>query len=245
MVNSIKKLRDVCQKSVLPVNTWYQVHVGRKISIYLTWLFIKLGVSPDAVSIGIIPFGLFVTYFFTLGTYYGFLIGGLLLQFWYLLDLSDGEVARYHKQRSAKGSFLDKVNHIFVHPAIFLSMGIGFYNKFNNPLFILLGGITACALLMQDLINLHKLVALVRYKVVKDIQIGVDETKEIPGSLFHKIFKKITSWIYKVPGMMNIITIATIFNLTYYVFLFYSFTFLILVIIKTSYNISIPRDRFK
>jgi len=59
------------------------------------------------------------------------------------------------------------------------------------------------------------------------------------------LFTKISAIIYKVPGIMNIITIAAFFNLFYYSFLFYAITFPIMILIKLIYNLSLPDHKFK
>jgi len=62
--------------------------------------------------------------------------------------------------------------------------------------------------------------------------------------LKRSLFKKITQIIYKFPGIMNIITVAAIFNQLYWVFLFYGFTFPIMILLKILYNLRIPNNKF-
>ncbi len=240
MVESIKKLREICQKPVIHLNTWYPRKVARKISIYITWLFIHFKMSGNIASIVMLITGLIATSFFTLGTYFGYLMGVLLLQLWFILDHVDGELARYWKKTSAKGIFIDKLNHHIVHPFIFLSLGIGLYRQFSNPLMLILGAFTAYFLLLQDLINIDKRDSLIGYKLSKN---KVNKYKK--SNIFGVLFTKTSAVIYKIPGMMNIITIAAIFNLTYYTFLFYAITFPIMALLKLIYNLSIPSDKFK
>ena len=240
MVESIKKLREICQKPVISSNTWYQRKFIRRISIYLTWLFIQFRISGNVASIIMLITGIIATSFFTLGNYSNYIMGALLLQFWYVLDHIDGELARYWKKTSAKGIFIDKLNHHIVHPFIFLALGIGMYRQFNNPLMLVLGAFSAYFLLLQDLINIDRKDSIIASKIFKT-------KKELDEKLSFKglIFKKTSAIIYKIPGMMNIITIGAIFNLTYYIFLFYSVTFPIMVLLKLIYNLSISSDKFK
>ena len=240
MVESIKKLREICQKPVIHLNTWYPRNVARKISIYFTWLFIPLKISGNAASIIMLITGLIATFFFALGGYWNYFIGVLVLQLWFILDHVDGELARYWKKASAKGIFIDKLNHHIVHPFIFLSLGIGMYTQFNKPLMLILGGVTAYFLLLQDLINIDKKDAITASNIFKT-------KKELKQKLGFRniIFKKISAIIYKFPGIMNILTIAAILNLMYYAFLFYAITFPLMVLFKLIYNLNIPNDKFK
>ncbi len=240
MVESIKKLREICQKPVLNSNTWYQRKVTRKISIYFTLLLIHLGVSGNVASMIMLITGLIASSFFTLGNYSAYLAGVLLLQFWYVLDHVDGELARYWKKTSAKGIFIDKLTHHIIHPFIYLFLGIGLWKQLNNPLMLILGSFTAYFLLLQDLINIDKRDSLIASNINKT-------KKELnqKSNMFGALFTKVSLIVYKVPGLMNILTLAAIFNLLYYVFLFYAITFPIMILIKIIYNLSIPDNKFK
>src|SRR3989344_2984761 len=192
MVESIKKLREICQKPVIHLNPLYARKVTRKISIYFTWFFINLRVSGNTASIMMLIIGLIASLFFTLGNYYYYIIGVLLLQFWYILDHVDGELARYWKKTSAKGIFIDKINHHIVHPLIFLCIGIGLYREFNNYLMLILGGFTAQFLLLQDLINIDKKDA------VSVLNTGIKKIVKQKVGLKNLLFTKISAIIYKV-----------------------------------------------
>ena len=239
MVESIKKLREICQKPISHSNTWYQRKFSRKISIYLTWFFIHLKISGNTTSILVLITGIIAPLFFILGNYLYYVVGVLLLQLWYLLDHVDGELARYWKKTSAKGIFIDKINHHIVHPLIFLCMGIGLYKEFNNYLMLILGGFTAYFLLLQDLINIDKKDA------VSIFNMGIKKVVNQKFGLKNLLCTKISAIIYKVPGMMNILTIAAFFNLFHYAFLFYAFTYPIMILIKLVHNLNIPYNKFK
>ena len=240
MVESIKKLREICQQPVLHLNTWYPRNFARKLSIYVTWLFIHLKISGNAASIIMLFTGIIASYLFTFGTYWYSFTAVLILQFWFILDHVDGELARYWKETSAKGIFLDKLNHHIVHPLIFLFIGIGMYKQFNNSLFLIAGGFTAYFLLLQDLINIDKRDSIFESKLIKS-KIKLQEKIDFKN----KLFRNISLIIYKVPGMMNIITLAAIFNLLYYIFLFYVMTYPIIILLKLINNISMPNHKFK
>lgn len=239
MVESIKKLREICQKPVINRNTWYPRIFARKISIYFTWLFILFKIKTFPVVVLMWLSGIFASYIFTFGSYPYYVVAVLVLQFWFVLDHVDGELARYWKEVSAKGIFKDKLNHYFVHPLIFLGIGIGMYRQFNNPLMLVFGGFTAYFLLLQDLINIAKRDSVNALKTKN--RTNLKEKLNFKNILF----KKVTELVYKIPGMMNIITLAAIFNLLYYIFLFYTITFPIMIMLKVVYNLSIPDNKFK
>jgi phosphatidylglycerophosphate synthase len=212
---------------------------ARKISIYFSWFFILFKIKTFPVVLLMWFTGIIGTYLFTFGSYWYYIAAVLALQFWFILDHVDGELARYWKETSTKGIFKDKITHHLVHPLIFLFMGIGMYHQFNNPLMLIFGGFTVYFLLLQDLINIDKREAIAASQSIKS-KINLNEKI----TLKNKLFKKFTELVYKIPGMMNIITIAAIANLLYYIFLFYAITFPIMIILKIIYNLSIPDNKF-
>ena len=239
MVESIKKLREICQKPVLHLNTWYPRKFARKISIYFTWLFILFKVKAMPVSLLMLFTGMVGAFLFSFGSYSYYIMAVLVLQLWFILDHVDGELARYWKESDAKGVFLDKLDHHIIHPLIFLFLGIGMYREFNNSLMLILGGFTAYFLLLQDLINIDKRDA------ISVFNIKIKTNKKEKTNFRNLLFTKISAIVYKIPGMMNIITLAAISNLLYYIILFYAITFPITILLKLFYNLSIPDNRFK
>ena len=74
--------------------------------------------------------------FFLSGTNLGFFIGGLLLILLNILDAADGELARYTKQTSDFGDYLDRVAHYSTNSPALVGLGLGLY--FQTEFFWLL-----------------------------------------------------------------------------------------------------------
>ncbi|MAG47675.1 hypothetical protein CL617_03640 [archaeon] len=239
MVESIKKLREICQKPVT-FNSFYQRIMARRFSIYLVWLLIPFKVSGNLASFLMLLTGITASIFFTVGSYWFYVIGTLLLQLWFVLDHADGELARYWKKASTKGIFIDKLTHHIVHPLIFLGLSIGLYKQFNNPIMLILGAFTAYFLLLQDLINIDKVEAI---RIASKIK--TKNNKEEKLTLKNSLFTKVTSVVYKIPGLMNIVTISAILNILHFTFFFYAVTFPIMILLKLIYNLKIPEEQFK
>src|SRR6185436_19510792 len=68
--------------------------VARVLAPPVAWLALKLGLSADVVTFFSIVVGLAGAGGFVLGTAESALIGVVLLQFSYLLDCADGDIAR-------------------------------------------------------------------------------------------------------------------------------------------------------
>lgn len=105
----ISELRKICQPADLDL-CLYRRRLVRRVSIYPTWLFIRLGVSANAVSLIKNIIACAGAVLFAPGEPRFALSGALLLQLAFLLDASDGEVARYTgSSATAGGEFIDKL----------------------------------------------------------------------------------------------------------------------------------------
>jgi phosphatidylglycerophosphate synthase len=122
---SIQEMRQVCQKKVpnkkgkmVYSDHFWARFVTRHYSIYLTRMFVALGVSANEVTFlmmltGLAAFALCIPHILWAN------ILGLI--FWYLfeaLDCCDGEVARWTKTSSVKGVYLDLLTHVLVNHTI-------------------------------------------------------------------------------------------------------------------------------
>ena len=109
MVN-IKELKKY-QKPI-EEDDFFTSRIYRKFSIFLTWVFIKLGVGANLVTfIGFIVDLLAIYMIFTSH----WIIAGFLVQLFIIIDCVDGEVARYYKnikkikKEKKYGEYLDEI----------------------------------------------------------------------------------------------------------------------------------------
>jgi phosphatidylglycerophosphate synthase len=96
----------------------------RKLSPRATWVFARLGWSPNAVTGAFIACGVaagVVVAFGGLGTA---VAGAVLIQAYLLFDCSDGELARWSKRTSAAGVYLDGIGHYLAEAALLTGLGI-------------------------------------------------------------------------------------------------------------------------
>ncbi|MBU2633744.1 MAG: CDP-alcohol phosphatidyltransferase family protein [Nanoarchaeota archaeon] len=242
---SIKELRKICQPEYkeVKINPYYRIYrrFFRIFSIYITKWLLYFNLSANLISVMAIIFGLMGS----LSFYYGkFLLGALIMQLWFLGDTLDGELARYyyhkHKQKNylIKGEFLDLNSHHLVHPLVFIGLSLGLYNLTNNINMVYLGIAVLFALLFNELIDLNKIKVLFYEGINVKTKLNIDKIKEK-----RNLLKKLRV-IYTFPSIINIILIATIFDRIYWVFLFYGFTFPIIVLLKLLHNLMMPENKF-
>ena len=155
-MESISELRAICQKSKVSdreeIGMSYQDFKSKldlKFSIYFTWIFLRLGISANTVTIlsgiaAIIGGILLVS-----KNIWVVIFGIFFLHLYYLLDYSDGEIARYNNTSSIKGWFLDWYMLFIRDAAMFTGLAIGAYNIESNN-FILICGFLAVLIPIMD-----------------------------------------------------------------------------------------------
>lgn len=100
-------------------------YFNRKLSGLFTRMFIRLGLSPNAITVLSMLLGLAGAWCFGLGSYEWALLGALLFQFSVVVDCCDGEVARLTFSESPFGQELDIWADNVVHMAIFAGIAWG------------------------------------------------------------------------------------------------------------------------
>lgn len=132
---SLREVKNIAWKGSPPAE-WQLVHWGeklnRKMTVYLTWLLLHTPLTPDQI-----------TYLGTVVTLAGFVlflwndpvahwIGVALVFFSFLIDGSDGEVARYRKAKGLAqnhfnlgGAYVEPMSHDIQYAFLFLPVGLG------------------------------------------------------------------------------------------------------------------------
>jgi phosphatidylglycerophosphate synthase len=129
MVESIEELRKICYKNSSRKRPLYMELVTMKISIYVTKLFLYTPIHADQVTMLMVLLVIFGSGMMAFGSIWIMFIGITLIHFTVILDNVNGEVARYKKQGSLMGSFLEDFYHILSTPFIFFSFGYGVFSK--------------------------------------------------------------------------------------------------------------------
>jgi phosphatidylglycerophosphate synthase len=102
---------------------WLGRAYGRKISPYATWVFARLGWSPNAVTAAFIVCGIAAGVVVAFGGLATAVIGAVLIQLYLIFDCSDGELARWSNRKSAAGVYLDGVGHYLGESALLVGLG--------------------------------------------------------------------------------------------------------------------------
>lgn len=119
----------------------------RRLSPYLTRLILRTPLSANGVTALMIPAGLLGALCLTFDGIWTAVLAVLLIQLQLLLDCSDGEVARWRKQFSPVGVYVDQLAHYSTEAAIPAALGVRADGGWDS-----IGGWTALGLLTSVLI---------------------------------------------------------------------------------------------
>jgi phosphatidylglycerophosphate synthase len=115
---------------------WYM----RGISPYFSWLFLRLGLSANQLTYLMLLTGVAAGVAAAIWSgLAGAIATAVLVQCYLLLDCSDGEVARFTRQTSVTGVFLDRLGHYFSEVALLIGLGLRAEGSLANGGWVELG----------------------------------------------------------------------------------------------------------
>ena len=106
--------------------------IGRRISIRITRCLLKTGITPNQVTFISFLAGAAAALLFARGEYVSGVLAGILWQIAYLLDLVDGEIARFKNMESKIGAWLDVITDRLEEVLLIFGVTIGVYMKTQN-----------------------------------------------------------------------------------------------------------------
>ena len=153
---SIAELRAATQpQSLFARNSgehWAGRLYVRRFSPYVTRRLVPTRVTPNAVTWAMTAVGLAAAAVLTLPGVLGALAAALLIQVQILLDCVDGELARWRRQFSPAGIYLDRFAHFVTETALPIALGIRADGGWDE-----IGGYTTLGLLAAVLAQLVRM----------------------------------------------------------------------------------------
>lgn len=232
-INKIKELRKVCQENASKA-------LYRHVSIYVTKLFLHTPITANQVTLLFIVLGMIAVFLFTAGNYWKNLLGAILLIFYHILDLVDGEIARYRGILSDKGIFLDLIGHSIINTSVFAGIGIGLYRNNQNvsTLFIAFIAVISMGLLYgirsNKMFVVSKKLDVYNETHSKNIKFFTRKKLQIK-SLCYKVVQSSALWM--TPELVHLILIFSLMNKLYILLFLYGITTPIQVIVIMHLNI--------
>lgn len=205
------------------------------LSPLLTKLFLKLNIIPNYVTILMIISGMIGAILFSIPNIVCKVIGGVFIHLWYILDCSDGEVARITKRFSKFGKEIDYTAHIINHPLFNIAFALSLLNenRYNTGFILVLFMIY----ISTDLISRNMLA----FDII--FQLKVNNSEMNIGN--NKLLKRIV--IYIISALTLYPNLALTFPIIYLIdYRFNSTLCLFYLIIVTTLNIIfVSRSCFK
>lgn len=99
----------------------------RKISIVFVWIFSRIALTPNHVTIISSIFGILAAIGFAAGENEYIFLGGIMSQVYMILDCTDGLLSRVKRNSSKFGAVFDIVSDVFINNAVMFGIGIGLY----------------------------------------------------------------------------------------------------------------------
>jgi hypothetical protein len=109
----------------------------RRVSKALTWAAVKIGATPNQVTIASFAIGLYAAFLFSQGDTWSLIGGAILLQVSIIVDCVDGEIARYTRKFSELGAWLDAITDRVKEYAVFLGLAYGAFVHNGQNLWVL------------------------------------------------------------------------------------------------------------
>jgi phosphatidylglycerophosphate synthase len=116
---------------------FFSVFFLRRVSKLLTWAAVKIGATPNQVTIASFAIGLYAAFLFSQGDTWSLIIGAILLQVSIIVDCVDGELARYTRKFSELGAWLDAITDRVKEYAVFLGLAYGAFVQNGQNLWVL------------------------------------------------------------------------------------------------------------
>lgn len=230
-------IRAQCQKP-REIEETYAWYVTRRISPYVTWFFLQLGIKPNTVTIFTLLFGIGSGILLAVGSRGFSLLGVCALQIMYILDCADGEIARVTCRFSAEGEYLDKISHYLIDIAVVIGFTLGVYSFWNYGIFLYIAVWSVVCVVGNRLL----LDAPYKMLFLKHAEKGIPPRQDwgreasnytagnrlaiplsrLTSSSRNKVYRVIHGWfrffpmpgyIYDTPALMNVITLAVIIDL--------------------------------
>lgn len=207
-VPPLKKLYKTVSKNVLRPNTaftyelWYSRLIGRRLSIYFTWLLLHTNITPNQLTVIHSFFSIGGSALLAIPSKNVLLAGTLFFNLYLILDSSDGEIARYKKQTSALGGYLDTLSHIAIYSTLYTAIGVNIYLRTSNFTAIILGLTTA--LLFSIASAIHHLDPLLKNMHYTKMREGENKLIFIGTNIYQFITEDLTLVAYVfIFGLLN------------------------------------------
>ena len=201
---------------------WYGRFFVWKISAPITYLLVRTPISANQVTVIQEIIGTIGAIMLAVPSIKIMLLGIFLIQFGFILDCVDGEVARYKGQSSVRGVFLDLIGHQIVIPFYIFFTSLGVFVRTGQIDAFVVGFLGALFIIPTERLALLSVInSMIEKKGNRNYSIDVigDDEIQVPDN--NLTIQKRNGWFWAIkkkwsyPDSMNMLTL---FVITEYLF---------------------------
>lgn len=212
-------------------SSWWVKLLIRKFSFPLTYIFINMGFSANAVSILSIVVVLAGCLCYCIPDSGWLITAVVLINLWLVLDCVDGNIARCKKQKTVFGEFVDDIGGYYIESLVYLAISVFVFNNGG----VLIGMQCHWIIVVGALSSITNILSRLIYKdyghysVKADRSMQEEHTVDVPNSLYY-IRNRVSKELGISGVFMPLIIICAIYNaydlLTIFYLLFNGFALL-------------------
>ena len=158
---------------------FFSVFFLRRVSKLLTWAAVKVGATPNQVTLASFAIGLYAAYLFAQGDTWSLIGGAILLQVSIIVDCVDGEIARYTRKFSELGAWLDAITDRVKEYAVFLGLAYGAFVQNGQNLWVLAAALMAIQTFRH--LSDYNFSQVVKARSAEEVPVPVDFMAEWDG----------------------------------------------------------------
>ena len=196
---------------------WYGRFFVWKISAPITYLLVRTPISANQVTVIQEIIGTIGAIMLAVPSIKIMLLGIFLIQFGFILDCVDGEVARYKGQSSVRGVFLDLIGHQIVIPFYIFFTSLGVFVRTGQIDALVVGFLGALFIIPTERLALLSVInSMIEKKGNRNYSIDVigDDDIQVPDN--NLTIQKRNGWLWAIkkkwsyPDSMNMLTLFVI-----------------------------------
>jgi len=138
----LRQKEDLRSKRI--VNSIY-----RNISTVFAYIFVKLGVSPNAITISSWFLCIFGFIFLSIGAYPYIITGLIFFNMFMTFDYTDGEVARIQNKQSLEGQHFEYMQEYIYRCCLGIGLGVGLFSLYRSHIYLYLGFLLTFLLIVE------------------------------------------------------------------------------------------------
>ena len=196
---------------------WYGRFFVWKISAPITYLLVRTPISANQITVIQEIIGTIGAIMLAVPSIKIMLMGIFLIQFGFILDCVDGEVARYKGQSSVRGVFLDLIGHQIVIPFYIFFTSLGVFVRTGQLDALIIGFLGALFIIPTERLALLSVInSMVEKKGNRNYSIDVigGDKVQVPDN--NLTIQKRNGWLWAIkkkwsyPDSMNMLTLFVI-----------------------------------